>query len=76
MPTNRRQQQADRLLSPNRSKACFGETPKPALETSALPEKKLMRGGTHEDAIQLETDDWLLSERARIVEGLAAPGIP
>jgi Ala-tRNA(Pro) deacylase len=30
----------------------------------------LMRGGTHEDAIQLDTDDWLLSERARIVEGL------
>jgi Ala-tRNA(Pro) deacylase len=36
----------------------------------------LMRGGTHEDAIQLETDDWLLSERARIVEDLAAPGVP
>jgi Ala-tRNA(Pro) deacylase len=32
----------------------------------------LMRGGTHEDAIQVETDDWLLSERARIVEGLGA----
>lgn len=30
----------------------------------------LMRGGTHEDAIQVETDDWLLSERARIVDGL------
>ncbi len=30
----------------------------------------LMRGGTHEDAIQLDTDDWLLSERARIVDGL------
>jgi hypothetical protein len=23
-----------------------------------------MRGGTHEDAIQLDTDDWLLSEHA------------
>jgi hypothetical protein len=32
-----------------------------------------MRGGTHEDAIQLDTDDWLLSERARIVDGLAVP---
>ncbi len=30
----------------------------------------LMRGGTHEDAIQVETDDWLLSEHARIVDGL------
>jgi Ala-tRNA(Pro) deacylase len=30
----------------------------------------LMRGGTHEDALQIETDDWLLSERARIVDGL------
>ncbi len=32
----------------------------------------LMRAGTHEDAIQVETDDWLLSERARIVDGLGA----
>jgi Ala-tRNA(Pro) deacylase len=32
----------------------------------------LMRGGTHEDAIQVDTDEWLLSERARIVEGLGA----
>lgn len=32
----------------------------------------LMRGGTHEDAIQVDTDDWLLSERARIVDGLGA----
>jgi Ala-tRNA(Pro) deacylase len=32
----------------------------------------LMRGGTHEDAIQLDTDDWLLSEGARIVDGLGA----
>jgi Ala-tRNA(Pro) deacylase len=31
----------------------------------------LMRAGTHEDAIQLETDDWLLCEHCRIVEGLA-----
>lgn len=30
----------------------------------------LMRGGTHEDAIQVETDDWLLSEQVRIVDGL------
>ncbi|HTP29267.1 MAG TPA: YbaK/EbsC family protein [Anaeromyxobacteraceae bacterium] len=35
----------------------------------------LARGGTHEDAIQLDTDDWLLSEHARIVEGLAAPAL-
>jgi Ala-tRNA(Pro) deacylase len=32
----------------------------------------IMRGGTHEDAIQVETDDWLLCEHCRIVEGLAA----
>ena len=32
----------------------------------------IMRGGTHEDAIQIDTDDWLLSERARIVDGLGA----
>ncbi len=30
----------------------------------------LMRGGTHEDAIQVDTDDWLLTEHARIVDGL------
>jgi Ala-tRNA(Pro) deacylase len=30
----------------------------------------LMRAGTHEDAIQVDTDDWLLSEQARIVDGL------
>jgi Ala-tRNA(Pro) deacylase len=30
----------------------------------------LMRGGTHEDAIQVDTDDWLLSEHIRIVDGL------
>jgi Ala-tRNA(Pro) deacylase len=33
----------------------------------------LMRAGTHEDAIQIDTDDWLLSERARIIQDLAAP---
>jgi Ala-tRNA(Pro) deacylase len=32
----------------------------------------VMRGGTHEDAIQVHTDDWLLSEHCRIVKGLAA----
>ena len=32
----------------------------------------VMRGGTHEDAIQVDTDDWLICERVRIVEGLAA----
>jgi Ala-tRNA(Pro) deacylase len=32
----------------------------------------LMRAGTHEDAIQLDTDAWLLSEKARIVDGLGA----
>jgi Ala-tRNA(Pro) deacylase len=31
----------------------------------------VMRGGTHEDAIQVETDDWLLGEHCRIVQGLA-----
>lgn len=31
----------------------------------------LMRGGTHEDALQVDTEDWLLSERCRVVEGLA-----
>jgi Ala-tRNA(Pro) deacylase len=30
----------------------------------------LMRGGTHEDAIRVDTDEWLLSEQARIVERL------
>ena len=30
----------------------------------------LMRAGTHEDAIDVDTDDWLLSERAQIVPGL------
>ena len=32
----------------------------------------LMRGGTHEDAIQMDTDDWLLSEHVRIVDELGA----
>jgi Ala-tRNA(Pro) deacylase len=32
----------------------------------------LMRAGTHEDAIELATDDWLLAERVRIVEGLGS----
>jgi hypothetical protein len=31
-----------------------------------------MRAGTHEDAIEVATDDWLLAERVRIVEGLGA----
>lgn len=30
----------------------------------------LMRAGTHEDAIQVDTDAWLRSERVRIVDGL------
>jgi Ala-tRNA(Pro) deacylase len=30
----------------------------------------VMRGGTLEDAIQVDTDDWLLSEQARIVDRL------
>lgn len=38
----------------------------------ALEPRILMRGGTHEDAIEMFTDDWLLSERARIVDGLGA----
>jgi Ala-tRNA(Pro) deacylase len=32
----------------------------------------LMRAGTHEDAIELDTDEWLLSERARIVDKLGS----
>ena len=32
----------------------------------------LMRGGTHEDALLVDTDAWLLTERARIVDGLAS----
>jgi len=38
----------------------------------ALEPRILMRAGTHEDAIELFTDDWLLSERAHIVDGLGA----
>jgi len=38
----------------------------------ALEPRIVMRAGTHEDAIELFTDDWLLSERARIVDGLGA----
>jgi len=40
----------------------------------ALEPRILMRAGTHEDAIELQTDDWLLSEHARIVEGLGVAG--
>jgi Ala-tRNA(Pro) deacylase len=32
----------------------------------------VMRGGTHEDAIEVGTDDWMSSERATPVEGLGA----
>jgi Ala-tRNA(Pro) deacylase len=32
----------------------------------------LMRAGTHEDSIQVDTDDWLVSEHVRIVKDLAA----
>jgi len=32
----------------------------------------LMRAGTHEDSIQVDTDDWLVSENVRIVKDLAA----
>ena len=36
----------------------------------ALQPRILMRAGTHEDAVEIYTDDWLLSERVRIVDGL------
>jgi Ala-tRNA(Pro) deacylase len=39
----------------------------------ALEPRILMRAGTHEDAVELETDDWLLAERVRIVDGLGLP---
>lgn len=39
----------------------------------ALEPRILMRAGTHEDAVELETDDWLLAERVRIVDGLGRP---
>jgi Ala-tRNA(Pro) deacylase len=38
----------------------------------AREQRILMRAGTHEDAIEVATDDWLLAERVRIVEGLAS----
>jgi Ala-tRNA(Pro) deacylase len=38
----------------------------------ALEPRILMRAGTHEDAVEIYTDDWLLSERVRIVDGLGA----
>jgi Ala-tRNA(Pro) deacylase len=41
----------------------------------ALEPRILMRAGTHEDAIEVQTDDWLLSEHARIVDGLGTVGI-
>jgi Ala-tRNA(Pro) deacylase len=40
----------------------------------ALEPKILMRAGTHEDAIEVQTDDWLLSEHVRIVDGLGTAG--
>jgi Ala-tRNA(Pro) deacylase len=30
----------------------------------------VMRGGTHEDAIQIDTQEWLEAERVRVVDGL------
>jgi Ala-tRNA(Pro) deacylase len=36
----------------------------------SLEPRILMRAGTHEDAVMLCTDDWILSERARIVDDL------
>jgi Ala-tRNA(Pro) deacylase len=39
----------------------------------ALEPRIVMRAGTHEDAVDLETDDWLLAERVRIVDGLGLP---
>jgi Ala-tRNA(Pro) deacylase len=32
----------------------------------------LMRAGTHEDSILVDTDEWLVSENARIVKDLGA----
>src|SRR5512135_156375 len=40
----------------------------------ALQPRILMRAGTHEDAVEIYTDDWLLSERVRIVDGLGVAG--
>lgn len=43
----------------------------------ALEPRIVTRGGTHEDALELDTDDWLLSERVRIVDGLGkGPAAP
>jgi Ala-tRNA(Pro) deacylase len=36
----------------------------------ALEPFLLMRGGTHEDSVLVDTDDWVLSERVRIIDGL------
>jgi Ala-tRNA(Pro) deacylase len=41
----------------------------------ALEPKILMRAGTHEDAIEIQTDDWLLAEHVRIVDGLGTAGL-
>ena len=39
-------------------------------EVGAEPPRIVMRGGTHEDAIELDTEAWLRSEGAIPVEGL------
>jgi Ala-tRNA(Pro) deacylase len=39
----------------------------------ALEPRILMRAGTHEDAVELDTDDWVLSDRVRLVDGLGTP---
>jgi len=39
----------------------------------ALEPQLLMRGGTHEDSVLVDTDDWVLSERVRIIDGLGRP---
>jgi len=39
----------------------------------ALEPRLLMRGGTHEDSVLVDTDDWVLSERVRIIDGLGRP---
>lgn len=39
----------------------------------ALEPQILMRGGTHEDSVLVDTDDWVLSERVRIIEALGRP---
>lgn len=40
----------------------------------ALQPRILIRAGTHEDAAEIYTDDWLLAERVRIVDGLGVAG--